>query len=323
MATTVVTPEVPVPPPATPAPAPAPVHNILDSASILVISRGYPPLTKTIRGGVVQSNADPKMLSSIKKLFDNAELRAIIRNEERLDEYIKWQAVPFPFQKGHHLIPEDLYPKIEASIVGHVEKRNRLIDEFVAVYSKAIEDARTLLGDQFNQNDYPPPTRIRSLFRFNWNYLDFTVSDKLRQADKSVYERKQAEWQTRIVEAGQAADALLTAQFKELIDHLNEKLSPSEEKNADGTEKKKKLHDSMLDKITDFLSNLPARNLTNNEQLKSFATQAQTLLNGVTTAKIKENDGLKKQVFDGFTTLKTTLDKFVVDQGVRSITFED
>jgi len=314
MATATVTPE--------PTQAQTPVHNIFDSALQLVITRGWPPQTKTIKHTVIQSSADPKMVSSVKKLFDSAELRAIIRNEERLDEYLKWQATPFPMRRGHHLIPVDLYNKIERKITEHLAQRARLIDEFVAVYAKAITDAQALLGDQFNVNDYPPATQIRNMFYFHYEYLQFTVSEKLKEIDKAVYERKQEEWQGTMRQAGRAAESLLTVQFKELIDHLNEKLAPTGETNADGSEKKKKLHDSMLDRIQEFLGNLPSRNLTNNDQIKAFASQAEALLKDVTPAKIKENDGLKKQLSDGFSTLKSTLDKFVVEQGTRSITFD-
>ncbi len=323
MATTTVTPEVQVPSQAPQAEQTVVHHNIFDTALLMVITRGWIPMTKTIKGSVIQSTADPRMVSSNKKLFDCPELRAIIRNEEKFDEYLKWKGTPFPLKKGHHLIPVDLYHQVENKLREHKEIRARLVEEFLTVYERAVEDAKKLLGDQFNQNDYLPASRIRDMFRFRAEYLQFTVSDKLRELDKAVHERQQEEWQTTITQAGQAADQLLTAQFKMLLDHLNDKLAPTGETNEDGSEKKKKLHDTMLDRITDFISTLPARNLTNNEHLKAFANQAQALLHDVTTAKIKENDGLKKSLATGFATLKGTLDKFVVEQGTRSITFED
>jgi hypothetical protein len=68
---------------------------------------------------------------------------------------------------------------------------------------------------------------------------------------------------------------------------------------------------------------MPKRNVNQNEQLLSFATQASQLLKDATPAKMKEHQGLKDQIRSGFSTLKASLDKFVTEAGVRAISFED
>lgn len=298
-------------------------HNIFDNALLLCITRTWIPQTKTIRTKVLQSTADPKMVSANKKLFDCPELRAIIRHEEKLDEYLKWKATPFPLKKSHRLIGADLFHEIEHRLMQHVNKRNELIEAFIAAYQGAKDHAKALLGDQYSEHDYPSVERVRQMFHFQWEYLEFTVSEKLQELNKEVAERKQQEWQTQIVQAGEAADQLLSAQFKLLIDGLNEKLAPTGEKNEDGSDKEKTLRSDALDKVQAFLADMPARNVNQNDQLKAFTSQASQLLNGVTPAKMKENQGLKDQVRDGFATLKASLDKLVVEQGTRAITFED
>lgn len=319
MSTAVVTPEVETPVIS----QQEKVHNIFDNALVLLITRRWIPLTKTIRNKVLNSTADPRMVSANKKLFDCPELRAIIRHEEKLDEYLKYKATPFPFKKGHHLVGADLYHQVEHTLILHAQKRNELIDAFIAVYERAKNDAKVLLGDQYNEHDYLSSEQVRQRFHFQWDYLQFTVSEKLKELDKAVAERKEQEWQSQIIQAGEAADQLLSAQFKLILDSLNEKLTPTGELNEDGTPKEKTLRTDALDKITAFLADLPARNVNQNSQLKAFAAQASQLLNGVTPAKMKENQGLKDQVRDGFATLKASLDKFVTDSATRAITFED
>src|SRR5689334_21966374 len=101
---------IPVPPPPT-TPAPnttQPKPSIMENAALLVITRKWIPMTKTISSEVIQSTADKKMVSATKKLFNSKELKAIAANQVKADAYISRRSSPVPFKKGNHLIADDL-----------------------------------------------------------------------------------------------------------------------------------------------------------------------------------------------------------------------
>lgn len=313
---------LPVPaPPATPAPNPKP--NILDSALLLIITRRWLPMTKTVNSHVVNSTADKKMLSVNKKLFDSPELKAIASNQIKLDEFIARRSSPIPLKKGHHLVAVDLYSEVENVLMQTLEKHNQLVDAFVDVYQKAVEKAKDLLGDQFNENDYPVSSAVKSYFLFTWEYLEFSTSSKLKIISKEAAERNEERFQANVVQAGQAMEQLLRAQMQGLVKHLVERLTPTGEFNEDLTEKKRVFRDSMLDKINDFLSVFDARNLTQSAELKGLVEQARALTQGITPEVLRSDEALRDSVSTGFTKIRTELDKMIQDNPTRAISFDE
>src|SRR6266496_309778 len=121
MSTAVVIPEVEVP---------AKQNQFWDNCLLLCITRRWIPQTKTIRSKILQSDADPKMVSATKKLFDSPELRAIIRHDERLSEYLKWKSSPMPLKKGHYVVGADLFHEVENRLIKHNEETMALVDAF-------------------------------------------------------------------------------------------------------------------------------------------------------------------------------------------------
>jgi hypothetical protein len=297
--------------------------GLFDSALLLVISKKWIPTSKTVKATILSTTADMRMISVQKKLYDSPELRKIWQLESQLDAFMKYRASPFPLQKGHFLVPADLYHDVENKLTEHLEKRNILIDEFVAAYQTSIDKAKELLGDQFNEMDYPSSNRVKEMFDFKWNYLEFTVSDKLKELDKAVAEKKEQQWQSQIIQASEAAEKLLTEQMAELVNHLAGRLAPTGEVNEDGSEKVKVFREKSFDKLKDFLSVLPARNLTQNKELDKLAQQVRDLIQGVNPTALKSNEALKSSVADGFKQVKESLASMITNQKVRAISFED
>lgn len=329
---------LPVPaPPTTPPPNPTTMtqqqvqQNILEHAMLLVVTRRWPPSYKTIKGaviaektdtGVKETTADRSMYSSTKKLWNSIELKAIGSNETRLDEFLKHKATPVPFKKGHFLIADDLFTVVEAEFMAHLERREKLIDAFIEVYEKAIEDAKVLLGDQFNQRDYPTKDTIRGFFYFSWEYLNFGIADRLQTINKDVAERKEQEHQALIIKAGEAASNLLMEQAQQVFAHMVDRLTPVKDEET-GEMKRKVFRDAMLDPVNDFLSTFDPRNLGNHEGLKTLVDKVKGMMNGVTVQSLKDNAELRQNLEKEMVDVKAAIDKMIMDQPLRAITLED
>lgn len=314
---------IPVPPPPT---TPAPdatkqkVSNIMENALLLVLTRRWIPQTKTISSKVLNSTAESKMISVTKKLFDCPELKAIAANQVKVDEYLKRRSSPMPLKKSHHLLAADLFAEVEHNLNEFLEKHNELVDKFVGVYEKAVEEAKQLLGDQFNPSDYPTKENVKHYFYFGWEYLQFGISERLKELDKEVATRQEEQFQTQILQAGETCSALLTQQFQKLLEHLADRLTPVEE---EGELKRKTFRDKMLDPISDFLAVYDFRNLGSNEALTPLVNKVKSLMNGVSVSKLKENMNTQQELEKEIKTIKEQIDKMVIDQPLRSISFGD
>jgi hypothetical protein len=297
-------------------------QNILENALLLIVTRTWPPTFRTIKSPILQTTADRKMISSNKKLWDSKELKAIVANEVKLDEYLKRKATPVPLKKGNHLLAEDLFHEVENEFMAHVERRNQLIDAFEAVYEQAKLDAQNLLGDQYNPNDYPSKERIRSYFHFSWEYLQFGVSERLKQLNKEVAERKHQEFQAQIIQAGEAANQLLEKQAQTIFTHLLDRLTPAEDPET-GEMKRKIFRDKMLSPVNDFILNFSARNLGQHEGLSKLVDQVKGLMDGVTVQQLKDNDQKRIDLESKIREVKDNLDKMIISEPSRRIMLAD
>lgn len=313
---------LPIPaPPTTPAPdAKQKQVNLLEHALLLVLTRKWIPQTKTISNKVLTSNAESRMISVTKKLFDCPELKAIASNQVKVDEYLKRRSTPLPLKKSHHLLADDLFAEVESTLQVFLDRHNELVGKFISVYEKAVDEAKSLLGDQFNPSDYPSKENVEHYFYFGWEYLEFAVSERLKELNKEVAARKQEQFQAQIIQAADAANVLLTEQLQKLLEHIVDRLTPVEH---EGELKHKVFRDKMLDPINDFLSVYEFRNLGNNEALTPLVNKVKALMGGVTVQQLKDNNDVRASLEKQIKEVKETVDKMIIDQPLRSISFEE
>lgn len=320
MSTATLVPELP-----TPAPVIIPQTNstnIWDAALMLTLIRRWPPQSKAINNkAIVTSTASPAMLSVNKKLFDCPELRAILNKHVHLDIFLKKHSSPMPLQTGHHIVPNDLYHQVEARIKQTEAEVKDLIAAFKASYQTTLDHSKEILGDQFDPSDYPSIDRIDKMFVFKWNYIDFSVANKLTEIDKETAERKYAEMEQDILDAKEVNRGLLRVEMQELMNELVSKLSSKADAKT-GELKRKTFRETVLDKIQEFHQLFDARDLSKDGKLKDLVMKTQQLLNGVAPDKLRSDDNLRNSVRDGFTEIKKNLDQILVDEPIRTIRWE-
>lgn len=295
--------------------------NILDKALLLTVSKSGLGLTKSVSSQSVEVETDKSALHIQKELFNSKELKAIFAEDIKLDDWLKTKCSPFPFRRGFFLIGVDLFQEVEAKLTLHSQVRKELIDTFIEVYDQAVIDAKARLNVLFNPADYPPASSIKALFDFEWTYLDFSISEKLKEVDKEVYDRKQAELEASYKEAEDVARQLLRARVKGLVDWMAERLTPT--LNDDGTEKKKIFKAKSLDKINEFFTSLPSQDITNDDDLQKLVGDAKALLSGISPDALRSDANVRAMVADGFKAIQNQLTDMLTDAPSRSIRLSD
>ena len=246
-----------------------------------------------------------------KKLLVNPEvlgpIKATIQMARKL---LARYALPFPIS-GLHLVPKDSLEEIDNRLEIFQSDFNNKVNSFGEFYLDAREEAKTALGELFNDTDYPQD--IRSKFRFTWSFIVLDVPTKATFLSPEIYQREREKFQDLMAETRELAVAALREEFGEVITHLSEKIT--------GAEKPKFIRSNMTNRINEFLDGFSDRNLFQDEKLTALVTEAKTLVKTISgnPYAVQYNEVLRQKVTTDFTNLKTAIDAAIEEMPRRRI----
>lgn len=148
------------------------------------------------------------------------------------------------------------------------------VEIFRPNYATLITAARPLLGDAWNQKDYPHPSEIarRFFFRLTFSKIemgsDFRVPDIGREAEAQI----QAEIDKRTHDAVDGMVKAVWAQVAEHVGHMVNRLKAYQEreekrggKGHEGT-----FRDTIIENIKDFVERIPILNMTESPEIEDM-----------------------------------------------------
>lgn len=248
-----------------------------------------------------------------KQLIVSKEYDAIKSFQGEIRSWIYTRTVPSFFKEGFQLCGLGEVSNVNARLKKARVELAELVKAFIAVYPEQIEAARAVLEPvgQFNPGDYPPAEALESAFDISWNWIAFTVPEglpaELRQQEEEKLSRQ-------FEDAGQQITAALRVAFGELIAHATERLTDS----PDG--KKKKIYDSVVGNLSDFIDTFNSRNITNDAELAVLVGKAREILVGVTPQKLRDYANQRDNIRQQFEGIKAAIDPMIV--AVKSRKFE-
>jgi hypothetical protein len=275
-------------------------------------------LTKSEREIVMTNPPDVKVrCKGDKPLFECIEYdRLISFIADRRNEFARF-GIPHVAFDGACVTSVHNIPAIEELVAKTESEIKEKVDEFIAVWPKAIEEAKEVLGPLFNSADYRKPEELRSLFTFSHTWLAFGVPDELKQFDAAIYAKAQAKAKAVWDEIEANGVALLRSTIADLVGSLADSLTPKE----DGG--KKKFYPSSVEKITQFIDSFKNRNICKDAQLEIELQKLRNLVVGVDVEKLsagaKGDDALREKVRLQMEQAKLGLDALVMDASSRVI----
>lgn len=313
-------------------PSPTKKQSIIEKGMFLSITRGWPPLSKAVpkekvkivnvtfstsgeeQENIAQNQPERKAVSTSKSLLQSKELRKLYSLDIQIDDYIERKCLPFPgMQRGVRLIPNDLLDEVDKELLAHIEKRKELIDDVVKIYDQMKEEAKSFLGDLYNPADYLPVDEFRSRFKFSYNYLDFTVAQKIIELNKDIALREQQKMASNIEDATQSIVLYMRKQTQELVAHLADKLGTK----PDGS--KKIFRDSSVENLKEFISTFKALNIAEDVELEKLIEQMRKMTEGISPDKLRTDDALRSSIQNSFEKMKKQLDLLITTAPERQI----
>ena len=292
----------------------------LERAIFFRLRIGTPTTKKAIRqkAAVIKVETDSRMLHIYKELFKARELEAIHREDRKIKTYLKWNTVPLPdLRIGTYAATIETIESVDRKI-GEYEsyRKNELVPALIDAYDRILSESRTQLQDLYDPADYPSRDELRAAFTIQLEYRDFGKVPI--QLPWSIRQRELQKGSDRINTLADSMKKILRVQMAELVNQLTNSLAPDEK-----TGKKKRIHDSTVDRFEDFLENFQKRKIASDEELTEMVERAKALLSGVDPEILRRSDNLRETVAAGFAEVKERLEQMIVDAPDREIRLDD
>ena len=178
------------------------------------------------------------------------------------------------------------------------------VGDFLYWYPTTIKDAKQLLGELFDECDYPTKERIKSRFRFEWRYIVVGPSVS-RVLPPSIYKEEVEKFQNLMEQARTEAIAALREEFVDLVTNLTDKLQGNE----DG--KPRSLREAAVENLKQFLDGFADRNLFEDDQLSELVDQCRKIISGTNVNSIRTNTQVKENLHNQMTELLDGIDNLL------------
>lgn len=272
----------------------------------------------------VETEADKTMLSLSKLIIDSDEYRAIgnvaiqCRKDIARLLYGKGgvKSMPRIFKKGAYLVPIPVLSRAIEIIKEARAEYQVAIMALLAVYPQRVAEARERLGSQFREEDYPSDAKLVKMFDVQYQVIKLDIPDKDLVGEdiaREETERRKNIWNDMLTEVS----AALRESFQQLLDHLIEKLKPSD----NGA--KKVLRESAVENLWEFVENFSTRNLANDAAMELLVNEARKILQGVDVDGLRKDAPLRAAVASKMAEVKEALDAVMEDAPRRRFVFEE
>ena len=298
--------------------------NILNNAVALSVNISKIGVRRKVDSRKVQlkegegEQPDKSAIAVNKELISTPSFDAITKLDNEFRSALYKLALPNPlFNSGTYLIPANLIERIDDMIEQYKIERDSKVQSFINDYDTAVYTARSRLGGLFNPNDYLNKETVRESFQVSSQYMEIGLPTQLNNFSPDIFKREKERFQEKLISASEEITAAMRENFKELIDHMVERLKPG----SDG--KPKIFRDSLINNLREFMENFNARNITDDKDLDNLVSQARAVLNGKTPDQLRTMNDVKGQVLTGMNEIKEKLSEIVIDAPKRKFNFDD
>lgn len=290
------------------------VELFKDSAAFMFASRCWGN-TKKIKSTEIKTGADPAWVKSHKILMASVEYEAIKKFIASTRTWCDSRSSPSYFRKGIQIVRLDMVDEFEKQL-GAFKKQlgEEMVPALEKVWEDRIKEAEGKLKELFNPRDYPAKIELKYRFDIDWNFIGFTVPDNL---PKELFEAEKARVEARWKEAEEMILFGLRESFGGLVDHAIDRLT------VKPGEKPKIFKASTIENISEFIELFSAKNIMNDGELAKLVDKAKKVLVGADPEALRQNVDQRKDLVGKFETVKTELDKLLIERPSRAFSLEE
>lgn len=286
------------------------LSTLVTKTFFLRVRYGRLGITRQVPGAnVLTTDADVSLLRVSKTLLESNELEAIRKHDSGLRKWLGNTCLPYDI--GIMLLPIGLVQPAQEKLTAHKVERDALIEAFISAYPTIKEKAKADLGTLYNETEYPLVSEIRQKFTFEWQYINFGTPGQLMQINPELYKQEQEKAAQQLQTATEEITAVMRETLFEMVSHLKDRLTPG----ADG--KPRKLYDSAITNIKEFLNTFDLRNVTDDKALAAEVQKVRMLLGGTNISTLRSSDEWREKIRKGMENVTDSLSGMVEEKTGR------
>jgi hypothetical protein len=245
-----------------------------------------------------------------KNLIDRSHLTDIYSHITAARQLVYSLSTPFPIE-GVHFISAENTELLNNGLIEINSKLMKSVEDFASEYPKYIKEAKAILepDGMFNKADYPED--VRNLFSIHWRFFDLAIPTQLSDALK---EQEREQFNNIMEQTKNLGIHALRKAFNEIVTDLHDTLTGK----LDG--EKKRMNQTKLDKIAEFLNLFKSKNVFNDKDLENLIVEAQELTVGIESKELTKDKELAEALAEEMGKIKETLNG-MVDTYERKISF--
>lgn len=295
--------------------------EFVERTVLLKLSFGLPGFTRRVSKGdnlVKVTSGDEALYKTQKTVLDSPEFEAI----QKLDNSFRmWLYSQFTqFSIGVFIVPTGMVEIVEIKVNEFLTERKKLIAAFLKAYPKRVEEIKKRLGKGWNKADYLPTDAVRDRFVFTYQYGTFEAPGKMKGINPDILKREQQKAETLFRSIADEYKSALRVNFAEMVKKIQVKLT-DEVDTATGKVKQKRIHDSAVTKLQEFIGNFNLQNVNNDTELKAEVDKVRKLIAGVDTEALRNTDTVRDTIRKGMEEVTAKLDTMIVDAPSRKFRF--
>ncbi len=278
-------------------------------------------VTRKIDKGRVETTADKTLVSVNKKLFQSNTYKRIQRIQNQARSYLLSRAVETGLRGAVYALPNEFVSEVEDQLGDYVSQMKGEVATLCGEWPTLVEvTAREQLGDLYRDNDYPTVAEVATAFGIEWSYISTNVPGELADISSAVFQRERDKLQKEFEKATEYTKAIMRRTCLEFVTQFKSQLQPT---GSNGSTRKRPIHASILNKLTDFMETFEARNLANDQDMHEAVANMRKLLSGVSVKDMRDSESFKASINEQIASTVANIESMVEECPVRQIIFDD
>lgn len=220
------------------------------------------------------AHGDPRHINAIKRLLPANALEPIEKIVSEARKYHRDNTLPWQYD-GVGILYSKYYFDYTPRMRDLERRFNAAVEAFMPKYRDHIEAAKILLGDNFNEQDYPHPMEVRRKFAFVLEFNKVEMGSDFRVPD--IGDEAQAEIQREIDRrANDAISGMVRAvwtQIHEHVNHMVERLNAYNERMEKPPEERGRwgvFENTLVENLRDLVERMPRLNITESDAIENM-----------------------------------------------------
>jgi hypothetical protein len=270
----------------------------------LVRSRWWAKKTDKQAGLVLcnMSSADDSMVSVSKLLVDASAFARINTLYNSVQQYYKKMTLAWS-DDAYRILPSSDFTEFVRKMNEFRSSLDNIVDDLVDIYPQLIPQSKNLLGDLWDESDYPTATALKQEFKLNIYYRPVPVVNDFR-VDLSNDDSKHLEeaFKAELNENLKSALGDIWARIEETLSHVHKMLSED-----------KQIRTALIGNVNIMIDTVSRLNITDDANVKQIVRDIKAKVVQYDTETLKTNEVAKAEVKNA---TKEILDNMKVFMGI-------